>query len=81
MDQALGVLDSLYAIKVSIFGGDVYRQENGELVFDYGGWYSEPQPGESSDAFLDRSFRETREYISSYPLGGRYFVIVPRIGD
>jgi hypothetical protein len=80
-NDALAAVDKLYAMKVPILGGDVYRLENGDLIFDYGGWYSDQEASESSGAFVVRSWRETKTYIEEYPLKTALFVIVPGVGE
>jgi len=78
--QALKALDELWKIKVPVLGGDAYRVENGQLLFDYAGWYCDQDPSESLGAFTNRSYREAREYIADYPTPDRLFVIVPSTG-
>jgi hypothetical protein len=80
-DEALAAADQLYSMKVPILGGDVYRLEDGDLIFDYGGWHSDQKASESSGAFLMRSWRETKNYIEEYPLKAALFVIVPGVGE
>jgi hypothetical protein len=80
-EDALAAVDKLYAMNVPILGGDVYRLENGDLIFEYGGWHSDQAVSESAGAFVARSWRETKTYIEEYPLKSALFVIVPGVGE
>ncbi len=64
---------------VAVLGGDVFRREGSELVFDYAGWSSDPQSGEEWQAFVARSLVETIAYISTYPDEQALFAIVPNL--
>lgn len=79
-NQALEAADRLCAMKVPILGGDVYRREGDDLIFDYAGWSSTQEPSEIIDAFVTRSCLETKGYIEKYPLQMALFVIVPGLG-
>jgi hypothetical protein len=75
----LGAVQRIGELGIGILGGDVYRREGSELVFDYGGWHSDAQPGEERQAFIARSLEETIAYISAYPDEQAFFAIVPNI--
>jgi hypothetical protein len=77
--SALSAVQQIGDLGISILGGDVYRREDGEIVFDYGGWHSDPQADEDRSDFILRSVAESVAYISAYPNVDALFAIVPNL--
>ncbi|MGN6510373.1 MAG: Imm40 family immunity protein [Chitinophaga sp.] len=79
-DQALEVLDKFDDAKISVLGGDVMDNINGEMGFSGAGWHSDREKDETYDDFVKRSIKKAREYIVKYPASQTddvYFTIVP----
>jgi hypothetical protein len=76
---ALSAVRRIGDLEIAILGGDVYRREGSELVFDYGGWAVDVQADEDRNAFIARSLVEAVTYISAYPSEHALFAIVPNV--
>jgi len=76
---ALEAVRRIGDLGVGILGGDVYRREGAELVFDYAGWHSDPRPEEPASDSIARSIGEAAGYISAYPNEAAMFSLVPNL--
>lgn len=77
--QALEALDKLLNLNIAVLGGDVYETRGDYIQPNYDNWYSDRQPGESKEDYLNRSIEESRTYIERYAVyvpGKNYFGLV-----
>jgi hypothetical protein len=65
--DALTAIQTLAHMSVPILGGDVYFDNFGKIELAYANWYVDRQPEESHMAFVERSCKKAKEYISSFP--------------
>ena len=84
-DQALTAIDRIAQLRVPILGGDVHVVgDDSRVASTYDNWYCDRRPGESEDAFMDRSVASARAFVQSYgpPSGLKgtvLFAIVPGV--
>lgn len=76
-DRAIKALNSLAAGGISVLGGDVICNTDGDYHHNDDNWYCEKKPSESNEDFLTRSIEYAKEYIVKYPKHDVLFVIVP----
>jgi hypothetical protein len=65
--DALLAAEQLRASSVPILGGDVYLFQGEKVEPAFANWHSDRRPGEEWQAFAERSYRETTEYLEAFP--------------
>jgi hypothetical protein len=66
-EHAREVLNAIRARDIAILGGDVYREQGGQLEHTYDNWHCERLPEESLAQYARRSWQHTWEYVARYP--------------
>lgn len=66
-EDAIAASETLHGTGVAILGGDVIYKTRTGYEFARANWDSKPKPGETVEAYVDRSIQETRDYILRYP--------------
>ena len=61
--EALEALDKLSELGVPVLGGDVYEDIKGAIKPNYDSWYCDKLSEESVNEFVNRSIKETINYI------------------
>jgi hypothetical protein len=75
--DALQALELLKDAQVEILGGDIFSEDNDELIYanqlwgaeyHYLNWYSEKEKDESNEAYLIRNYNEAKDGICNASL-------------
>jgi Immunity protein 40 len=65
--DALRAVGMLRTAAIPILGGDVWLRYGGEFRIAYANWYTNPQTGEDSFTYLERSLSNTTQYVQDFP--------------
>ena len=80
--EALDALEKLLELQVPILGGDVYENVEGIIQPNCDNWYCDQLTEESKDDYVNRSIKETIDYIERYDTKGfrkTFFVLIPEV--
>ena len=65
-ENAIKVIEFLYSNNYAILGGDVYKEEDGDLNATYDSWYFNRSEAKSAQDFLQESSKRAIMYINRY---------------
>jgi hypothetical protein len=65
--DALQAVELLRTAAIPILGGDVWYRRRGRFEIAYANWHADPQIGEDSFTYLQRSLSKTAQYVREFP--------------
>ena len=78
---ALEAIGALRVAGIPILGGDVYKNQNGNIKSTYDNWYSQEEDYPSKEEYLKQSWAKAEQYIRNYndPMDGSIFytLVIP----